>query len=278
MTTTDLEPWPATRPSPWRGRTNLPPAAGAASVSIQLLDGFQLWVGDWQVPDLPPGKARSLLIYLLLHRHRALTRTRLCALFWPDATPEAARNSLNVQLHRVRRQLGTTQLLQRSEAGYQICWRGAVWCDVDAFEQHASLGARADAADRADEAIAHFEAAAALYRTDLVEDGDVDPVLLPRAQALRDQLNQVLERLSCRLESRQDLHGALRTALRHLALDDCNEGAHRRLMRCYARLGQPQLAERQYRQCRATLQRLLALSPDAETTELYRRITRRDAL
>jgi DNA-binding SARP family transcriptional activator len=61
-----------------------------------------------------------------------------------------------------------------------------------------------------------------------------------------------------------------------LAVDACNEGAHRMLMRGYARLGQPQLAQQQYQACVQALNRELGMPASAETTELYRQIVRRD--
>lgn len=255
-------------------------AAGAtqATLSVQMLDGLQIWVGSSQVLDLPRGKARALLMFLLLHRRRPTSRARLCSLFWPEADAAAARNNLNVILHRVRRQLHDPDLLQHSDDGYQLVTAGEFWLDVEQFELQAGLGEQADTAGLTAQAIAHYEVASTLYRTDLVDESEHERVLVARSQLLRDRLNQVLGRLSELREDRSDLHGCLRTTQRHLGLDECNEAAHRRLMRCYARLGQPQLAERQYQQCRATLRRQLGLNPDAETTELYRRITRREAV
>lgn len=249
-----------------------------ATLSVQMLDGLQIWIGSTQVLDLPRGKARALLMYLLLNRRRPTSRARLCGLFWPEADAAAARNNLNVVLHRVRRQLHDPGLLQCSDDGYQIVTAGEIWLDVEQFERQAELGEQADAAGLVAQAIAHYEVAATLYRTDLVDESEHEGVLIARSQLLRDRLNQVLGRLSGLREDRADLHGCLRTTQRHLGLDECNEAAHRRLMRCYARLGQPQLAERQYRQCLATLRRQLGLQPDAETTELYRRITRRESV
>ncbi|MBP8272287.1 MAG: winged helix-turn-helix domain-containing protein [Sphaerotilus sp.] len=261
-------------------RRAAPPASNGAdaTLSVQMLDGLQVWVGSAQVLDLPRGKARALLMYLLLHRRRPTSRARLCSLFWPDADPASARNNLNVILHRVRRQLHDPGLLLHTDDGYQIATAVDAWIDVEQFEQQASLGEQADTAGLTAQAIAHYEVAATLYRTDLVDESEHERVLIAHSQLLRDRLNQVVERLSGLREDRCDLHGCLRTTQRHLGLDECNEAAHRRLMRCYARLGQPQLAERQYRQCRTTLHRQLGLNPDAETTELYRRITRREAV
>ena len=253
-------------------------AAAQATLSVQMLDGLQIWIGSSQVLDLPRGKARALLMYLLLHRRRPTSRARLCSLFWPETDAAAARNNLNVILHRVRRQLHDPGLLQCTDDGHQIVTAGEIWLDVEQFELQATLGEQADTAGLTAQAIAHYEMAATLYRTDLVDESEHERVLIARSQLLRDQLNQVLGRLSGLREDRGDLHGCLRTTQRHLGLDECNEAAHRRLMRCYARLGQPQLAERQYQQCLATLRRQLGLNPDAETTDLYRRITRRETI
>ncbi|WP_293997512.1 AfsR/SARP family transcriptional regulator [Sphaerotilus sp.] len=243
-----------------------------AALTVQMLDGLQLWVDATLAPTLPHGKARSVLVYLLLHRRRPVPRARLCQLFWPDADPAAARNNLHVNLHRVRRQLGDPHLLHHGDEGYQITTAGDTWLDVEQFEAQARQGEQADLAGTPLQAIAHYEIAAALYRSDLVEEGEREPVLIAESQALRDRLNLVLERLSDLREVQGDLHGCVRASQRHLALDECNETAHRRVMRCYARLGQPQLAERQWRTCERALVRRLGLAPDDETRALMRRI------
>jgi DNA-binding SARP family transcriptional activator len=227
--------------------------------------------------ELPHGKARSLLKLLLLHRQRPISRTRLCALFWPDAEPESARNNLNVTLHRLRRALGSAAGVRHSEEGYQFFAAGEVWVDVEQFRLHAEMAALEDAAGRPANAIGQYEAALALHRSELIDEGEHEAALAADAQSLRDLLNQVLERLAVLREDAGDLHGCVRVSLRHLGLDECNEGAHRRLMRCYAGLGQPQLADRQFRRCVASLRQLLAMPPADETTLLYRRITERKA-
>lgn len=250
-----------------------PPTRGAdLPMSVQMLDGFQLWIGDQPMPDLPRGKARAMLIYLLLNRRRPQPRARLCRLFWPEAEPTAARNNLHVTLHRLRRHLGALHRLQHSEAGYQIVAPEDCWIDVEQFEHYALQAEQADRAGRRDAAAGAYEIAMALYRCDLVDESEREPALLGPAQALRDRLNFVLERLSSLREQGGDLHGCLRATQRHLVLDECNEAAHRRLMCCYARLGQPQLAERQFRLCERALGRQLGLAPSEATRALMHRI------
>ena len=252
-----------------------PAAAGtvsSATLNVQMLDGLQIWVDAVPAQDLPRGKARGLLMYLLLHRRRAISRARLCQVFWSDANPAAARNNLHVNLHRVRRHLHDAQLLHHGDEGYRIVTTGDTWLDVEQFEAQARQAEQDDLAGQSLAAIAHYEIAAALYRSDLVDEGEREPALVAAAQVLRDRLNLVLERLSFLREAQGDLHGCVRASQRHLALDECNEAAHRRVMRCYARLGQPQLAERQWRTCERALVRQLGLAPGDETRALMRRI------
>ncbi|MEY4751444.1 MAG: hypothetical protein RIQ60_3658 [Pseudomonadota bacterium] len=246
------------------------------TLSARMLDGFQVWLDGEPVCDLPQGKASALLQVLLLQRRRPISRKRLCAMFWPDADAASARNSLNVTLHRLRRALGKVNLLRHSEAGYQIWVPGEVWLDVEHFNFNADIGRAEELSGNTATAIHWYEAAVALYHADLQDSLDHEPALAPDSQLLRDRLNEVLDHLACLREQVGDLHGCVRTTLRHLAQDECNEGAHQRLMRCYARLGQPQLAERQYRACVNTLRLQLGLHPRADTTALCRRIARRE--
>ncbi len=255
--------------TPWRAPVE---EAEQPLLAVHMLDGLQMSLGPQRIVDLPRGKARSLLRVLLLQRRRPMSRLRLCSLLWPEADPAGARNSLNVTVHRLRRAIGDSGLIRHGDDGYQIVAPGEVWLDAEQFVLHAEVGALEDLRGNLDEAITEYESAIDLYRSDLLDDGEHEPALACDDQALRDRFNQVLERLARLRESREDLHGCLRVSLRHLGIDPCNEQAHRRLMRCYARLGQVQLAERQFRTCVDTLRRQLGVTPQAETIELHRRI------
>ena len=52
-------------------------------------------------------RTRNLLAYLVTHRDKPVPRDVLMDVFWPHASPEAARNSLHVALSGVRRTLAT---------------------------------------------------------------------------------------------------------------------------------------------------------------------------
>lgn len=247
-------------------------AAAGPSLSVQMLDGFQVWIDDGPSLELPRGKALCAFKLLLLRRRRALSREKLCSMLWPDADLASARNGLNVTMHRLRRALGEPGLVQHTASGYQVIAPGGIWADTERFVSHATIGAAEDMQGRVGPAIEQYELAMNLYRNDLLDDPENEPALAIDAQALRDRLNQVLERLALLREEGGDIHNCLRASHRHLNLDECNEVVHRRLMRCYARLGQPQLAERQYRRCVYALKMHLGTQPNVQTTQLCRQI------
>lgn len=267
-----LVAWAAELPAPALALRSAAPQAPA--LTVKMLDGFRVWQGTEAMVALPRGRVRALLKLLLMQRRRPISRARLAALFWPEAEADSARNNLHVSLHRLRRTLGSAARLHLGDEGYQLVTPGEAWLDTEQFVQHSEAGLREERAGRAVEAIAQYEAALSLYHRDLLEEGESESSLAADAQALRDRLSQVLERLSSLHEQRANWHDCLRASLHHLRQDECNELAHQRLMRCYSRLGQLSLAERQYRNCVDHLRRELGISPSDETTALYRRTLR----
>jgi DNA-binding SARP family transcriptional activator len=252
-------------------------ARQAPALTVKMLDGFRVWQGTEALPALPQGRVRALLKLLLLQRRRPISRARLAALFWPEADSESARNNLHVALHRLRRTLGSAARLHLGGEGYQLLTSGEAWLDTEQFVQHAEAGLQQEGEGHIPEAIAQYEAAVSLYHRDLLEEGEWEASLAADAQALRDRLSQVLERLLSLREQRAEWHACLQHALRQLEIDACNESVHRRMMRCYASLGQMQLAERQYRRCVHVLREQFGIGPSEETTALYRRIASRVA-
>ena len=66
-----------------------------------------------------------------------------------------------------------------------------------------------------------------------------------------------------------EVHGAGALVVQR---DPCREDAHRRLMRCFTRQGQPHLALRQYQACVDALDHELGVDPDPATTALAQQI------
>jgi DNA-binding SARP family transcriptional activator len=177
----------------------------------------------------------------------------------------------------LRRTFGRAGRLHLSDEGYQLLTDGEAWIDTEQFVRHADAGAAAQREGRLADVIAHDEQALALYHRDLLEEGEWECSLAADAQDLRTRLGEVVDRLGAAYEQRGDWHRCLRASLRQLQLDDCNEVAHRRLMRAHTALGQLQLAERQYLRCVARLREQFGVGPSAETTAAYRSVAMRQS-
>ena len=147
-----------------------------------------------------------------------------------------------------------------------------LWLDVDEFELHAADGRRLETAGDLPGAVAAYERANALYQGDfLADDPYEDWPALAREQLLLTY-QDVLDRLGG-LYFGQHQYGACIALCRLLvATDPCREDAHRRLMRCYSRQGQPHLALRQYQACADALRRELLVDPEPATAELARQL------
>jgi DNA-binding SARP family transcriptional activator len=244
-------------------------------LTVHLLGQLQVRLDDLPVGDWPSGRGRALFKYLVTHRDPWPRREVLMDTFWPDAPPAAARNSLNVAVHGLRRafRAGASGPVVVLEGGaYRLDQEIRLWLDVDEFELHATAGRRLEAAGELAGAVASYERAVALYQGDLLADDPYeDWPVLPREQLLLTYLD-VLDRLSaCYFGQHQ--YGACVALCRQLVgRDPCREGAHRRLMRCYSRQGQPHLALRQYQACVDALHQELLVDPEPATAGLARQL------
>jgi DNA-binding SARP family transcriptional activator len=234
----------------------------------------RLWVVvDGQVVDtVSSRRTRNVLAYLLTHRETPVPRDVLMDVFWGNAHPEAARNSVHVALSGVRRALratGAEPLLERRHDTYRFADHLDVWVDVEAFEQASRQGRRAEEAGDAAGALAAYERAGQLYDGDFLADDPYSPWAGELRETLRAQADDVACRLVALYGRLGDDSSAVLVGRRVLAGDPCNEPVHRQLMASYARAGQRHLALLQYQRCREALWTTFRIQPAVETTVLY---------
>jgi len=238
-------------------------------LSLKLLGGFQSRLGDGPALILPTKKVQGLLAYLSLPPGHAHPRDKLATLLWGGMRDEQARNSLRQALFALRKALAATEPpALRPDRDLVALDPGALDVDVVEFERQVATGT-SDALERA----------AALYDGDLLEGLVLDePPFEEWLRAERERLRELaLEAVAQLLVLQRragEAEGAVKTALRLLALDPLQEAVHRTLMRLYAQLGRRGAALRQYQACVGVLQRELSVEPEAETKELYRELLR----
>ncbi|NWF80333.1 MAG: hypothetical protein HXY37_09830 [Chloroflexi bacterium] len=245
-----------------------------AQLNAYFLGRFRAYLNGQPISNWRK-KSEALFKYLVLQRDAPVHRDQVCALFWPEAEPQAARNCLNVTLHALRKSLiavggpmpeGGPILF--ADDRYQLNPAIECWCDTDLFREHVAHGQAAAIAGDRTAAIAAYELAATLYSGDLLADDRYEEWVISPRERLRDSFLAMLQHLGQLYAETLQHQQAITCAQKILAYDNCHEEAHRLIMRCYAAQGQRGLAMRQYALCRATLARELGLQPMQETEQL----------
>ena len=249
-------------------------------VEIYLLSPFRVFANDRAIEDWPNGKGKAIFKYLATHRGQPVPREVLMGVFWPDSDQNAARNNLNVAMYGLRKALARADpgfsfvLFRRGCYAFNPALR--VWVDAEAFEAcvHRAQSVERQAGMAA--AVAEYRVAQATYHSALLVDDRYEDWLIPQRQSLQDRYLKVLGRLGSHYFAQQDFEACAAMTGKMLEVDNCNEEAHRLLMRCHSRMDHTHLALRQYHFCVDALARELNLIPSPQTVALFQQIRHRE--
>lgn len=244
------------------------------AIRASLLGGFALQVGGQDLCANAPGKAQTVLKYLISNRKRPTPKDMLLDLLWPGDDPSIASSRLRGVMHTLRKcvtteGLGFHDLVLFSGSNFHINTAASLWVDVEEFEARWRSGWRLGRAGYTSEAIYEYEQAEALYSGDFLEDDPYADWTLLRREALRDAYSTILTMLAQMAIASGDHTGAIMWAQKLLAQDNCREDAYRFLMMSHGQLGQHSRAAYWYHLCLRTLGRELAIEPSVATRELY---------
>ncbi|HQU32853.1 MAG: hypothetical protein B7Z68_01380 [Acidobacteria bacterium 21-70-11] len=249
------------------------PVEEAPAVRVHLLGGFSLLAGGASV-RLESVKSEALLAFLALEPG-SHARTKVAGLLWPETAETRAARNLRHALWDVRRALAVLAPEAIASSRTQVAFVPGDRVRVDAT---ALMAAGREAGAKEDDLLHDLEAAAELYRGDLL-DGvllsdaeEFESWLVVQRERLRAQACEVLRRLVQIHRRRGDAGAALAHARRLVALDPWREEAHRAVMELLALLGEPAAALAQFETCRQVLAEQLQTAPTAETVRLAERI------
>lgn len=249
------------------------------TLAAYMLGAFRVSLDDRPIESWPSGRGRSVLKYLLTQRSRLVPRDVLMDFFWPESSPEAARNSLNVAIHGLRqsfRAVTESPVVLFEHGAYRLNPELNIWVDVEEFERHVQAARQLEERGQLAAAAREYEVAIGLYGADFLSDDPYEDWPVLTRERLRVLQLEALDHLG-QLYFAEGQYGACASLCQQmLAADRCREDAHCRLMRCYARLGQYPLALRQYQACVEALRAELDVEPSPATVELCERIRRRE--
>jgi DNA-binding SARP family transcriptional activator len=269
-------------PKPWPAMVRTTAHKVTPDMTAHLLGELRVAFQDRPVEIWSSGRGRAVFEYLLVNRHAKVRRDRLMSMFWPEVSPDAARNSLNVAIHGLRQSLraavGDTAVVIHQGQSYFIEPTLDIWIDVEVFEEQLKAAHQHLASAEFVKAEAAFEEATWLYQGEFLADDPYEEWAMITRAHLRLCYIDALDRLGALRLASGDYAGCIAVCLKLLACDSCREDAHCRLMRCYSRQGQVQLALRQYHTCAAALRTELDVAPAPATTELFNRLRRREII
>jgi len=242
-------------------------------LSIRLLGGFDVRLGDTEVVGFESRKARALFAYIAAHYDQPVLRAQLAALFWPDRQEAPARRNLRQALYNIRTTLNEVldvpDVLCSTRSTVQLSPEVKCWLDTREFRRALRIGLAGERPDPHQLALA-----VRLYRGDFLE-GFLDQGgaafegwLCSEQVRLREMAIEALRALVEVNLSRGEYRIGLRMAMRLVALDPLSEEAHRYLMRLYQMAGRRGRALEHVNELVSSLDRELGVEPAAETRAL----------
>ncbi|MCB0188040.1 MAG: AAA family ATPase, partial [Caldilineaceae bacterium] len=236
---------------------------GSPTITVQ---GEPLTINRFQI--------RAFLLRLAA-QEEPVARDQLAQLFWPELDDARARRHLTQLLSHVRRTLPLPKLLLQTPAHVQLN-QTQIRSDVVAFKQLIAESERAAGAtlQQAVEFAIELYCGPFLDGISVPDLPDYELWLETERAWLERRYLDLLALRTLELMAEAAFAPAIDLAWRHLTTDELAEDAHRRLIACYAAVGERSAALRQYERCVDLLQRELGVEPMAETVVLHQAVLR----
>jgi len=207
-------------------------------------------------------KPLQLLKTMIATGGAGVSASMLIHSIWPDAEGDAAQNSFDITLHRLRRLLGYDTAITLADGKLSLDTR-LVWVDAFAFERMTER-----TGVQAIEQLA--ESACRLYRGHFLEPEGEEPWMLAARERLRARFLRFTASIGSQCEASGQWAKAAAIYLHGLELDSLAEEFYQRLMICHKQQGRVSEAVEVYRRCRQVLSVVLGTPPSKETQAIYR--------
>ena len=167
---------------------------------VRLLGRFEAEIGGRRIEWIRRREAQ-MFKYLLLKRNGLATRGELREVFWPDAHPQLATQSLRTATSNIRKAIaaivgyGNVERYFSSRGDISVNLQNAV-IDVRRFTAHVADGDAALERGRSQEAFAHYCAAESLYSGELLSGEFPETWYAARAEMYKGLYIGLLERLA----------------------------------------------------------------------------------
>jgi LuxR family maltose regulon positive regulatory protein len=242
-------------------------------IQLRLLGGFELQTlaAPQRSTGKAPRKPLEILKVLAVQPAGEMSAAGLAALLWPDAEGDAALESLEVTLRRLRKLLGSDHAVRLHEGTVAL---NESICRVDtlAFERaHQRAEQRLMAPDLLEpELLSLSQRLLSLYPGHVLPGDEEQPWLLAARQRLGSRMFRDLIAIGRRWEERAQWEQAEIIYRRGVELEAVSEVLYRRLMSVQICRADRAGALATYARCRQMMSFTLGVAPSAETEALRR--------
>ena len=246
---------------------------------IYCLGTFRVYHNTNLIVDWNGLKGQLIFKYLITRQGKPIPKDVLMELIWPETDQDSARRNLHQAIYSLRKTLkkdgSDFQPIRYENACYLFNPNVEIWVDYKEFEQHVRIGRQLERNNLIAKAMAEYGIAEGLYQGDFLAEDIYEDWTHPLREQLRQDYIDITDRLSKQYFLQNEYTATIAICQKLLAQDNCHEGAHRRLMRCYQAQNQRHLAIRQYHHCCETLAEELNITPSEETHALFQELTSR---
>ncbi len=243
-------------------------------LKIKTFGIFSIYSEDKQLnlANIKSRKARDLLRYFVVFRHKQVPSDILCEIFWSDMDEKYAKMNLQSTVHMLRTFLGK-DIIRFQNGNYCFDPLGVVQFDEDNFENLIQLSRSIQ--DNAKKRSV-LEEAIILYKGDFMVENLYEDWTVQFREYYRDLYVQALLDLAQILMNENTLTEAIEKLRNALNNDSFNETAALMLMKVYLKKGCPLEAVKVYRRFSEILSKELQIKPSKEMIQLYEAIINGD--
>ncbi len=218
-------------------------------------------------------KPLNLLKAMIAFGSRDIPDDRLVDALWPEAEGDAAKQSFDTTLYRLRKFLGDDEAITLQN-GHVSLDSLRVWVDVWAFErllcEAEDRWKKSGAGNMPDvTAVSLTEKALAFYKGHFLPSETKQAWSMSSRERLHMKFLSSVSALAGHWERADDCEKAVQTLRKGIEIDGLAEEFYQQLMICHHRLGQEAEVVKTFYRCRSVLSKSLGIEPSRRTKEIY---------
>jgi DNA-binding SARP family transcriptional activator len=218
---------------------------------------------------------QALLRYLIAQKNHSATADTLMTLLWPDNPTDVALNKLYVTVSLLRRSL---QKGQKKPGKYIVYKQGVyhidpalkITTDFEEFLRLYQIGRK----ERDQKATEYYEQACLLYKRPFLQEDLYASWSFQQREHLRHLYIEMCHKLAFYHIDCRSYEQATQWVYTILEENQCDEEAHRHLMRIHAHCGRRHDVIRQYHLCQQILLAEMEVEPMPVTVDLFKSLMR----